>query len=84
MVKTRPQVEPTTRYSIAATCKNLGICLDTLRKHSTLGNIERRYDAVGEIYYLGSDILGFWDKQDRTGCISVRRGRRPKNSVPSI
>ncbi len=67
MTSERPKVAETGRYSINQTCDLLGISRDTLRKYTDetfeikccwriLGGIRRKY-------YLGSEILRFFDSK---------------------
>ena len=60
MKATRPDVSPDGRYDIRSTCKHLGICRTTLDKYTKLFLIVRDEGIQGP-YYLGSEILAFWE-----------------------
>ena len=78
MTSTKPKLPPGARYSIKETLAILGVCQDTLRKHSLLGNIERCYDVLGEVFYLSESIMAFWEKCQQPDALRFRRGRPPK------
>lgn len=63
MVNDRPEVTTAGRYSAAQTARLLGIHRNTLRKYTDQGCIlPRIHKATGRKYYLGSEILRFWDQ----------------------
>ncbi|MCH5319766.1 MAG: helix-turn-helix domain-containing protein [Paramuribaculum sp.] len=63
----QPQVALTSRYSIKDTCRLLGIHRDTLYKYThTTNEIKCGWRESGgrkKKFYLGSEILRFWNKQ---------------------
>ncbi len=64
MTEVEPRVSLGGRYSIAKTCKVLGICRNTLRKYTNLGAI--RYGirrSTSQKFYSGSEIMRFWKSQ---------------------
>ena len=64
MVTEQPNVQTDSRYTVTETCKLLGIHRNSLRKYTILGRIKsgvRR--ATSKKFYLGSEILNFWNRQ---------------------
>ena len=64
MIEVEPRVSLSGRYSIAQTCKILGICRNTLVKYTRLGAI--RYGvrrSTTKKFYAGSEIMRFWKSQ---------------------
>ena len=78
MTLKRPQVEEENRYSVKQTCSLLGICRDSLSKYTNEGRIPRYRHASGRYFYLGQDILAFFDKLDAAGELTATRGRKPQ------
>ena len=63
MTSTEPNVKLTSRYSIVETCKFLGIHRNTLSRYAKKGRIRYGIRAsTGRKFYLGSEILKFWQK----------------------
>lgn len=61
MIATEPDVSATGRYSIGEAAKLLGLCRDTLRKHSDAGLIKYGIHRSNmRKFYLGSEILRYW------------------------
>lgn len=61
MIPHEPNVAATNRYSIAETCKILGIHRNTLMQYTKSGKIRcgfRRENS--RKFYLGSEIRRFW------------------------
>lgn len=57
----KPEVLPTSRYSINETCAILGITRKTLAKYTTAGLIECGFrKATLQKFYTGIAILKFW------------------------
>ena len=57
----KPEVLPTSRYSISETCAILGITRKTLAKYTTSGLIECGFrKATLQKFYTGIAILKFW------------------------
>lgn len=57
----KPEVLPTSRYSISETCAILGITRKTLAKYTTAGLIECGFrKATLQKFYTGIAILKFW------------------------
>lgn len=62
LVADQPNVKRDGRYSIKDTCKHLGLHRDTLRKYTDLGEIRCRLRQGGKKkFYLGSEIIRFWN-----------------------
>ena len=63
MTSTQPDVKLTSRYSRVETCKLLGIHRNTLSRYTKSGKIRFGIRAsTGRKFYLGSEILRFWQK----------------------
>ena len=61
MTPTQPEVKLDGRYTITATCEQLGIHRHTLRKYTDNGEIRYRIRKNGKAkFYLGSEIIKFW------------------------
>lgn len=61
MTETKPNIEPAGRYTIARTCKILGIDRSTLHRHTKKGHIKVHYrKSTNRPFYTGLDILKFW------------------------
>ena len=59
-----PNVSASSRYTVAETCKILGICRNTLLKYTNMGAINygmRR--SMRHKFYTGREILRFWRSQ---------------------
>lgn len=78
MVFTRPKLNPEQRYSVKETCIHMGMCRDTLLKYTNQGQLNRYVHFTGTYFYLGKELLAFWDKLDATGTLVAKRGRKPK------
>ncbi len=64
MVSEMPVVTPDGRYSVTETCKLLGIHKNSLRKYTQTGRIKvGTRMATAKKFYLGSEILKFWQRQ---------------------
>lgn len=64
MVTEQPKVEPHSRYTVTETCAILGIHRNSLRKYTDNGRIKCGVrKSTAKKFYLGSDILNFWNKQ---------------------
>lgn len=64
MTENEPNVKPTSRYSIVQTCSLLGIHRNSLRKYTKMGKINAGIrKSTGRRFYLGSEILKFWNMQ---------------------
>lgn len=63
----KPVCDPEARYSITQTCELLGIHRDTLRDYTDKKYLIkcglRRLGNKVKKYYLGSEILRFWQSQ---------------------
>lgn len=81
MTCNRPKVAPEGRYTVKETAFHLGICRDSLTKYTNEGRIHRYTHQSGRYFYLGKDILAFFDKLDATGDVCPPRGRRPKSAI---
>lgn len=58
----KPDVERDKRYTIAETCKYLGIHRNTLSKYADAHLIEPvLHAATKKQYYTGAEILRFWN-----------------------
>lgn len=63
LVNDRPEVTPAGRYSAAQTARLLGIHRNTLSKYTEQGRIlPCIHKATGRKYYLGREILRFWEQ----------------------
>ena len=61
MVNEQPNVRPTGRYSVADTCRLLGIHRNTLLNHTKAGHIKSmRNKATMAKFYIGREITKFW------------------------
>lgn len=61
MTETKPNIDPAGRYTIAKTCKLLGIDRSTLHRHTKKGNIKVHFRKCNNRpFYTGLDILKFW------------------------
>lgn len=61
LVDERPDVKDSAKYSVAETCRLLGIHRNTLKKYTDAGFIRAGVGkASGRKYYLGSEIIRFW------------------------
>lgn len=59
----KPKVNLTARYSVRETCTILGICRETLRRHTHKGTIAVHYRKANmRPFFLGSDIMAFWNR----------------------
>ncbi len=74
----QPNVIEQERYSVKETCYHLGICRDTLSKYTSAGKIPRYTHISGRQFYLGKDILAFFEELDVAGSVIVNRGRKSK------
>ena len=64
MVTEMPEVNPTSRYSVTETCRLLGIHKNSLRKYTITGRIKAGTRmSTAKKFYLGSEILKFWQRQ---------------------
>lgn len=64
MVTDVPVVSPTSRYTITETCLLLGVHRNTLRKYTETGKIKSGTRmGTAKRFYLGSEILKFWQRQ---------------------
>lgn len=64
MVTEQPKVNPTSRYTVTETCKLLGIHRNSLRKYTEAGRIKAGVrKSTAKKFYLGSEIVNFWNKQ---------------------
>ena len=77
MTFSRPNVKDGERYSVKETCYHLGVCRDSLSKYTNEGRIPRYRHASGRYFYLGQDILAFFDNLDDAGELTATRGRKP-------
>lgn len=60
---TKPKLNLTARYTAVETCRLLGICRETLRRHTRRGNIVVHYRKANmRPFYIGSDIMAFWNR----------------------
>lgn len=61
------EVDPRARYSIAETCRILGIHRDTLLRYTRLNYIMCGYFRTGDVrpqrFYTGEEIIRFWKSQ---------------------
>ena len=58
----RPDVERDRRYTIAETCKSLGIHRNTLSKYAEDHLIVPvLHSATNRQYYTGAEIIRFWE-----------------------
>jgi len=63
MVSVPPAVHPKGKYGTNETCALLGINRTTLWRYTKRGLICCKISGVsGRLYYLGSDIMRFWNK----------------------
>ena len=62
MSPTRPDVALRGRYNLSKTCKALGVCYNTLRRHAGLGEISIVSGMAGK-YVWGYEIIRFWESQ---------------------
>lgn len=61
MTETKPNIDPSGRYTIAKTCELLGIDRSTLHRHTKKGNIKVHFRKCNNRpFYTGLDILKFW------------------------
>ena len=67
MTFSRPNVKEDERYSVKETCYHLGICRDSLAKYTKEGRLTRYRHTSGRYFYLGRDILAFFDSIDNPG-----------------
>lgn len=64
MVTEQPTVQPNSRYTVTKTCKLLGIHRNSLRKYTQTGRIKAGVrKSTARKFYLGSEIINFWNKQ---------------------
>ncbi|NDV46135.1 helix-turn-helix domain-containing protein [Paludibacter sp. 221] len=62
MTTTMPEIKDNDRYPIGETAKILGICRDTLRKHTEEGYIKCIYNRVNKRrLYTGAEIKRYWN-----------------------
>jgi len=60
----RPDITLTGRYSVSETCTILGIHRNTLSSYTNTGHIKCGFRKMnGRKFYLGSEILKFWEAQ---------------------
>lgn len=78
MTFSRPNVKTGERYSIKEACFYLGVCRDSLAKYTNEGRIPRYRHSSGRYFYLGEDILAFFDNLDLAGEVIAARGRKPQ------
>jgi predicted site-specific integrase-resolvase len=59
-----PKVQLSSRYTVSETCELLGIHRNSLRKYTLEGRIKSVVrKSTAKKFYLGSEILKFWQKQ---------------------
>ena len=64
MVTEMPEVTPSSRYTVMETCRLLGIHKNSLRKYTLTGRIKAGTRmSTAKKFYLGSEILKFWQRQ---------------------
>jgi len=64
MIATQPNVSLDGRYSIAETCKLLGVHRNTLMNYTRDGKIICGFRRVNfRKFYLGREIVRFWNAQ---------------------
>ena len=64
MNQEKPKVVASGKYSVADTCKILGIHRNTLRKYTQEGAIKcGYYKSTRTKFYYGSEILKFWTSE---------------------
>lgn len=62
MTSEQPKVLLTGRYTVKQTCEALGICRETLRKHTEQGYISAKHRVTNlRPYYTGKAILAYWN-----------------------
>lgn len=61
MTENKPDINPAGRYTIAKTCKLLGISRTTLYRHTMARNIKAQTrKSTNRPFYTGLEILRFW------------------------
>lgn len=73
MIKTKPQVNPSGRYSVKAVCRILGIGASTLRTYKRNGLI-KPINTNGRPKYRGYAILALWCSKQKKNMPKLPEG----------